>query len=164
MSAPVSSGSLAISIVPELPGHWPALPSASNWLFKRVNGAHRALMEIEPCRICGGDGRVSNAFGGSSTSCPSCRGSGRRKEEPRFRDVTKTKPSHHNPTNKAAVTAKSTLPTTAGGIILQNEIQASRLPDDQKAKLIREIAEYEDSHGRCTDTFCKKIRKQLRGS
>ena len=45
---------------------------------------------------------------------------------------------------------------------LQSEIQTSRLPDDVKAKLIREIAEYEDSHGRCTDTFTKKIRKQLR--
>lgn len=119
-------------------------------------------MEIEPCRICGGDGRVSNAFGGSSATCPSCKGTGRRNEQPRFRDVTKTKPSHFAQANKAAATAKSNVPTTAGGMILQGEIQNSRLSDEAKAKLIREIAEYEDSHGRCTDTFCKKIRKQLR--
>lgn len=121
-------------------------------------------MEIEPCRVCGGDGRVSNAFGGSSTSCPGCNGTGRRKEEPRFRDVTKTKPSHYVQSNKAPTVAKSSVPTTATGLQLQADIQNARLPDDQKAKLIREIAEYEDSHGRCTDTFCKKIRKQLRGT
>jgi len=119
-------------------------------------------MDIEPCRICGGDGRVSNSFGGSSTSCPSCHGTGRRVEEPLFRDVTKTKPSHHNQGNKSAAPAKSSTPTTASGMQLGREIGDSKLPDELKAKLIREIAEYEQSHGRCTDTFCKKIRKQLR--
>ena len=58
--------------------------------------------------------------------------------------------------------AKSSLPATAVGMLLQSEIQKSALQDDLKAKLIREIADYEDSHGKCTDTFCKKIRKQLR--
>ncbi len=119
-------------------------------------------MEIEPCRICGGDGRVSNSFGGSSTSCPACHGTGRRKTEPLFRDVTKTKPSHYGQANKSAAAVKSSVPTTAGGMQLQAEVQSSKLPEDVKSKLIREIAEYEDSHGRCTDTFCKKIRKQLR--
>jgi len=121
-------------------------------------------MEIEPCRICGGDGRVSNSFGGSSTTCPSCHGTGRRNEEPLFRNVTKTKPSHYGQTNKPAAAAKSNLPTTAIGMQLQSEIQNSKLPDDAKSKLIREIAEYEDSHGRCTDTFTKKVRKQLRNA
>jgi hypothetical protein len=79
-----------------------------------------------------------------------------------LRDVTKTKPSHYTQSNKSTAAAKSNVPTTATGMQLQNEIQSSRLPDDVKSKLIREIAEYEDSHGRCTDTFTKKIRRQLR--
>jgi hypothetical protein len=33
---------------------------------------------------------------------------------------------------------------------------------DTKAKLIREIIDYEQSHGSCTQTFVKKIRKQVR--
>ena len=32
----------------------------------------------------------------------------------------------------------------------------------EKARLIREIIDYEDSHGQCTQTFTKKIRKQFR--
>ena len=79
-----------------------------------------------------------------------------------MRDVTKTKPSHYAQASKSAAAVKSTVPTTAGGILLQNEIQSSTVPEELKGKLIREIAEYEDSHGRCTQTFCKKIRKQLR--
>jgi DnaJ-class molecular chaperone len=121
-------------------------------------------MEMDPCRICGGDGRVSNAFGGSSTTCPGCHGSGRRREEPLFRDVTKTKPSHHTQKNKSVATAKSSEPTTAIGMQLRSEILGSTLPDDLKSKLISEIVEYEGSHGRCTDTFTKKVRKQLRGN
>jgi hypothetical protein len=119
-------------------------------------------MEVEPCVICGGDGRVSNSFGGSSTTCPSCHGSGRRRVDVQFRDVTKTKPSHYGQANPSQAAAKSSVPTTAGGIQLQSEIQNSAVPEDVKAKLIREIAEYEDSHGHCTQTFSKKIRKQLR--
>ncbi len=120
-------------------------------------------MEFEPCRICGGDGRVSNSFGGSSTSCPGCNGTGRRSDtETLFRDVTKTKPSHYGQANKAAAVAKSSVPTTALGMQLQNEIQSSTVPQDLKAKLIREIAEHEDTHGKCTQTFCKKVRKQIR--
>jgi hypothetical protein len=120
-------------------------------------------MEIESCRICGGDGRVSNAFGGSSTSCPACNGTGRRaNNETVFRDVTKTKPSHYVQAGKAAAATKSNLPATNDGIQLSNEIKSSNLPEDVKGKLIREIAEYEDSHGKCTQTFTKKIRKQLK--
>ena len=120
-------------------------------------------MEYETCRICGGDGRVSNAFGGSSTACPGCHGTGRRStSETLFHDVTKTKPSHHHPANKPAAAAKATWPTTHGGAELANEVKASSASDDFKAKLIREIIEYEGSHGKCTQTFTKKIRKQLR--
>jgi hypothetical protein len=35
-------------------------------------------------------------------------------------------------------------------------------PDDVKSRIIREIIEYEGSHGQCTQTFQRKVRKQLR--
>ena len=55
-------------------------------------------MEGETCRVCGGDGRIGNALGRSTATCPGCHGSGRRAEESaRFHDVTKTKPSHYRP-------------------------------------------------------------------
>ena len=120
-------------------------------------------MERETCGICGGDGRVSNAFGGSSTTCPSCNGTGRRAESDTvFRDVTKTKPSHFNPGGKAAVVVKATAPSTFEGSQLAIDIKSSNVPDDVKARLIREIIEYEATHGKCTQTFTKKIRKQIR--
>jgi hypothetical protein len=120
-------------------------------------------MEQESCRICGGDGRISNSFGGSSTSCPGCHGSGRRADTATlFRDVTKTKPSHHLPANKAGAAVKATWPSTAEGGVLANEVKGSGLSDDVKARLVREIIEYETSHGKCTQTFSKKIRKQVR--
>lgn len=120
-------------------------------------------MEREPCRMCGGDGRVGNAFGGSSTTCPSCRGTGRRSNtETLFHDVTKTKPSHHQPGGKPAAPVKATWPSTFDGTTLANEVKASGLTDDVKTRLIREIIEYETSHGKCTQTFTKKIRKQVR--
>lgn len=119
-------------------------------------------MERESCRICGGDGRVSNAFGGSSATCPGCHGTGRRTVGELFHDVTKTKPSHHAPTKAAAV--KVTEPTTFEGAALGREVKSSGLGDDAKARLIREIIEYETTHGKCTQTFTKKIRKHLRPS
>jgi hypothetical protein len=122
------------------------------------------MVERESCRICGGDGRVGNAFGGSETTCPGCRGTGRRStSDTLFHDVTKTKPSHHAAANtKSAGPVKATWPTTFEGAALGNEVKASRLSDDVKSKLIREIIEYESSHGKCTQTFSKKIRKQIR--
>ena len=120
-----------------------------------------AVMEHESCRMCGGDGRVSNSFGGSSKTCPSCHGNGRRSIEPLFRDVTKTKASHHHPSTKVAA-PKPDAPTTFEGIKLANEVKASSLSDDAKTKLVREIMEYEGSHGKCTETFSKKVRKQFR--
>src|SRR5919108_673810 len=54
-------------------------------------------MEGDVCRLCGGDGRIGNALGGSTASCPGCHGSGRRADtSSRFHDVTKTKPSHYS--------------------------------------------------------------------
>ncbi len=121
-------------------------------------------MEIESCGICGGDGRVSNAFGGSSTTCPGCRGSGRRStnSEGLLRDVTKTKPSHYRQGDKAAAPAKITWPATPIAALLAQEVKDSALSDENKTRLIREIIEYEGTHGRCTDTFRKKVRKQFR--
>jgi hypothetical protein len=79
-----------------------------------------------------------------------------------MRDVTKTKPSHHQAAGKGAAAPKVTWPTTAEGVTLANEVKSSRLTDEVKAKLTREIIEYEVSHGRCTQTFSKKVRKQVR--
>jgi hypothetical protein len=45
---------------------------------------------------------------------------------------------------------------------LGNEVKASALSEDAKSKLIREIIDYESSHGKCTETFTKKVRKQIR--
>ncbi|WP_437289565.1 molecular chaperone DnaJ [Sorangium sp. So ce406] len=117
---------------------------------------------VETCGICGGDGRIANSFG-NTTTCPSCHGSGRRSDEGGFRDVTKTKASHHRPTNVAAVVAKQTWPATREGGQLANEVRAcSTVSNETKAKLTREIIEHEGSHGTCTQTFLKKIRKQIR--
>jgi hypothetical protein len=122
-------------------------------------------MATESCRVCGGDGRIGNAFGGSETTCPGCRGTGRRSDAAEgglLRDVTKTKPSHHRGPAKAEVAVKSNWPTTFEGAGLANEVKASSLSEDHKTRLIREIVEYEGSHGKCTQTFTKKVRRQIR--
>ena len=117
-------------------------------------------MDGDPCRLCGGDGRIGNALagGGSSARCPGCHGTGRRAESAAtFRDVTKTKPSHHQP----AVVAKGPrIPTTPEGLQLAAEVRASALPEDGKTRLIAEIVQHEATHARCTRTFVKKVRKQ----
>jgi hypothetical protein len=119
-------------------------------------------MNGESCHLCGGDGRIGNALGGSSATCPSCHGSGRRAEAaPRFHDVTKTKPSHHRPA--AAVPTGPKAPTTPEGRQLALEVSAcAALSDDAKARLLAEIMNHESTHGRCTKTFIKKVRKQAR--
>lgn len=77
--------------------------------------------------------------------------------------MTKTKPSHYGPTNKAAVAEKQRWPSTFEGSQLANEVKASTSASTEtKARLTQEIIEYEFSHGRCTQTFIKKIRKQVR--
>jgi hypothetical protein len=79
-----------------------------------------------------------------------------------FRDVTKTKPSHHVQRTNGVAVAKSTEPSTFAGMQIAKEIRASALSEDIKVKLVREVLEYEGSHGKCTETFSKKIRKQLK--
>jgi len=116
----------------------------------------------ESCRVCGGDGRIDNSFG-NVAKCPSCHGSGKRSQDTGFHDVTKTKPSHHHPTNRAGVVEKQTWPSTAAGAQLATEIRdCASVSADVKAKLTREIIEHEASHGLCTQTFLKKVRKQVR--
>ncbi len=123
-------------------------------------------MERESCRTCGGDGRVSNSLagGGSSARCPSCHGTGRRAAaEPRFRDVTKTKASHYAPAPQAP--AGPRVPVTPEGQQLAREVDASAvLAADAKARLVAEIVQHESTHGRCTKTFLKKVRKQTRST
>ncbi|MDC0742058.1 molecular chaperone DnaJ [Polyangium mundeleinium] len=119
-------------------------------------------MAVDSCGICGGDGRITNSFG-NETRCPGCHGTGRRSEDGGLRDVTKTKPSHYRATNKAAAPPKAQGPATSAGIALANEVQASaHVSNDTKAKLTREIADHEATHGKCTETFIKKVKKQLR--
>lgn len=122
----------------------------------------------ETCGICGGDGRIGNSFGDTKV-CPGCRGSGRRSEDNGFRDVTKTKPSHHARTTPGAgpkVVAKETGPkwplTVEGGKLATEVRDSGSISGETKAKLIQEIVAYETSHGSCTLTFSRKIRKQLR--
>jgi len=119
-------------------------------------------MEVESCRVCGGDGRIGNALGGSSATCPGCHGSGRRAESaPAFHDVTKTKPSHHRPA--VAVSTGPRSPATAEGVQLALEVNAcALLTEEAKARLVAEIVNHESTHGRCTKTFLKKVRKQTR--
>jgi hypothetical protein len=120
-------------------------------------------MAIESCGICGGDGRIANSFSGSTATCPGCHGTGRRSEDTGMRDVTKTKPSHHRQTNKAPVVEKVTGPASFEGVQLANEISAApHLSSGTKTKLTLEIVEHEATHGKCTQTFVKKIRKQIR--
>lgn len=120
-------------------------------------------MEAEICGVCGGDGRINDG----EARCPSCRGTGRRAYDGGMRDVTKTKPSHYKPQGAAAVAAaaKAAGPTTGMGQLLAREIEAcATISADTKAKLVREIADHEATHGKCTETFVKKVRKQLRAA
>jgi DnaJ-class molecular chaperone len=117
--------------------------------------------EVDVCRVCGGDGRIDNAFG-QVGKCPSCHGTGRRAEDAGFHDVTKTKASHHQASNRAPVVEKQTWPSTPAGAQLATQIQeAKTLAADSKARLIREIIDHEATHGLCTQTFLKKMRKQV---
>lgn len=116
----------------------------------------------DTCGICGGDGRIGNSFG-LTTTCPGCHGGGRRAEAAGLlRDVTKTKASHHRTAPKAGVVVEAG-PSTYEGRTLAAEVRAcGTVTSELKDRLVREIAEYEASHGQCTQTFSKKIRKQIR--
>jgi RecJ-like exonuclease len=122
-------------------------------------------MAGETCGICGGDGRVSNSFSGSTATCPGCHGTGRRVEDTGFRDVTKTKPSHFRaPVKPGAPVEKQVGPTTFEGTQLAKEVnECTILSAGTKTKLTIEIADHEATHGKLTQTFIKKIRKQVRG-
>jgi hypothetical protein len=80
-----------------------------------------------------------------------------------MRDVTKTKPSHHRPQAPTAKNAAPVVtgPTTPEGTMLAAEVNAA-VTAPTKLRLIQEIIEYEGSHGKCTQTFTRKVRKQLR--
>jgi hypothetical protein len=48
-------------------------------------------------------------------------------------------------------------------VALAAEVNASPvLAEDAKKRLLAEIVNHESSHGRCTQTFIKKVRKQAR--
>jgi hypothetical protein len=80
-----------------------------------------------------------------------------------MRDVTKTKASHYRQPAQAPAPGKPTWPQTLDGAQLANEVRASAsVSEETKALLIRRILEFEASHGSCTQTFLKKVRKQLR--
>jgi hypothetical protein len=128
-------------------------------MFERAVAPGGTLPRMDTCGICGGDRYITNSFG-NVTRCPNCHGTGRRNDEGGLRDVTKTKPSHHQP--KVVPGAKPTGPTTFEGGRLALEVEASGATVEVKAKLIREILEYEASHGKCTQTFMKKLRRQIR--
>lgn len=112
--------------------------------------------------MCGGDRRIGNSFG-LTTTCPACHGSGRKVETTGFHDVTKTKPSHHRKPNTVEVAAKVQWPITFEGGQLATEVRDSPIcTAEVKARLIREVVDHEASHGLCTQTFIKKVRKQIR--
>lgn len=84
------------------------------------------------------------------------------------RDVTKTKSQQgRGPMPKgekeADTTKRYTAPRTREGIKLAGEIKACTIiSDETKTRLLNELVAYEASHGDCTKTFSKKVRKQLR--
>jgi hypothetical protein len=65
--------------------------------------------------------------------------------------------------NKAPVVEKQTWPSTFEGARLATEVKdCTTLSAETKARVTRQIIEHETSHGTCTQTFLKKIRKQVR--
>jgi hypothetical protein len=64
---------------------------------------------------------------------------------------------------KGAAPPKPTWPTTFEGGQLAGEVRDSKtVGQDVNDRLIREIMEHESEHGKCTQTFLKKVRKQIR--
>jgi hypothetical protein len=55
------------------------------------------------------------------------------------------------------------VPATPEGSQLAAEVGAcATMNEDAKARLVAEIVNHESTHGRCTKTFIKKLRKQIR--
>jgi hypothetical protein len=80
------------------------------------------------------------------------------------RDVTKTKPSHYRTDAKSAP-VKTGWPITSEGGRLATEVRDNAsCTAEVKARIIRDIIEHEGNHGSCTQTFQKKVRRQLRPS
>src|SRR3954464_6864892 len=107
---------------------------------QRLDSADRCYkgpMEGELCRLCGGDGRIGNALGRSTATCPGCHGSGRRADtSSRFHDVTKTKQSHYQQARTEQPTGPKA-PVTAEGAQLAREVAESTvLPADAKTRLL----------------------------
>lgn len=132
----------------------------SNTRFGSGTGGGGRFQEPEPCTVCAGDGHIDNAWG-QRAKCPSCHGSGKRRVDTGFHDVTKTKESHHRPSNRTGgAPEKQTWPTTATGIALANQVKEAKIPDATKERVTREIIEHETTHGQPTKTFLKKVRKE----
>lgn len=118
-------------------------------------------MNQDSCGVCGGDGRITTAH--QTTSCPACRGSGRRSDSLGVHDVTKTKPEHHHgPGSKGAKTVKKMVPSTPVGRELMAAVQASAITGDIKKELTQSIIDYEERKGTMTKTFARLLRRKLR--
>lgn len=80
-----------------------------------------------------------------------------------MRDVTKTKPAHYQQTNRAAVVVKQSWPSTPSGVQLATLVRDfAGMSADTKTRLMNEILDHEAKHGLCTQTFARKVRKQMR--
>src|SRR5580692_3201135 len=97
-----------------------SLPMSDLRLRPEDSSSHAAQ---ESCGICGGDRRIGNSFG-LTTTCPACHGSGRRVVTTGFHDVTKTKPSHHRQSNKVEAAEKPQWPVTFEGGQLATEVKS----------------------------------------
>jgi hypothetical protein len=61
------------------------------------------------------------------------------------------------------VVVKQVWPATLEGARLATEVKdCATVSVETKARVTREIIEHEIGHGTCTQTFMKKIRKQIR--
>jgi hypothetical protein len=113
------------------------------------------------CVVCGGDRFISNSAGGRAT-CSGCGGSGVRGREAGLgmKDVTKTKPQRTNGLNGRPV--RPTHALSLEGIELEKIITGATISSQKKAELLKSIIDFEVERGRLTETFSKKVRKQLR--
>jgi hypothetical protein len=76
------------------------------------------------------------------------------------RDPNQAVPSPaHQPRRRAR--RKTDLAQHCRGTQLATLVKASALAEDTKTRIVREIIEYEGTHGSCTKTFTRKVKKQL---